>query len=122
MLIEKRRWLSEQDFASGFALAQTDPHHPPEAAGSAEPATPEATPPTMPMMSMMPMMPMMQNCMGMMEMMQNQIARLKLAAYSPDVTVEIPRNACRYFEFWRAQELIALGHERIMRAFEKSGK
>jgi NTE family protein len=57
-----------------------------------------------------------------MEMMQNQIARLKLAAYSPDVTVEIPRNACRYFEFWRAQELIALGHERTLRAFEKSGK
>ena len=57
-----------------------------------------------------------------MEMMQNTIARLKLAAYSPDVTVEIPRNACRYFEFWRARELIELGHERTLRAFEKSGK
>ena len=57
-----------------------------------------------------------------MEMMQNTIARLKLAAYSPDVTVEIPRNAARYFEFWRAQELIELGHERTMRAFEKNGK
>ena len=56
-----------------------------------------------------------------MEMMQNTIARLKLAAYSPDVTVEIPRNAARYFEFWRAQELIALGRERTMRAFEKNG-
>jgi NTE family protein len=57
-----------------------------------------------------------------MEMMQNTIARIKLAAYSPDVTVEIPRNACRYFEFWRARELIELGHERTLRAFEKSGK
>jgi NTE family protein len=52
-----------------------------------------------------------------METMQNTIARLKLAAYSPDVTVEIPRNACGYHEFWRAQELIALGRERTARAF-----
>lgn len=57
-----------------------------------------------------------------MEMMQITIARLKLAAYPPDVTVEIPRNACRYFEFWRARELIALGRERTVRAFEKSAK
>ena len=43
--------------------------------------------------------------------MQDTIARLKLAAHAPDVTVEIPRNACGYHEFWRAQELIALGRE-----------
>ena len=53
-----------------------------------------------------------------MEAMQNTIARLKLAAYSPDVTVEIPRNACGFFEFWRAEEfLIALGRERTAQAF-----
>ncbi len=54
-----------------------------------------------------------------METMQNTIARLKLAAYSPDVTVEIPRNACAYHEFWRAEELIALGRDRARRAFAK---
>jgi len=54
-----------------------------------------------------------------METMQNTIARLKLAAYSPDVAVEIPRNACAYHEFWRAEELIALGRERARRAFAK---
>lgn len=54
-----------------------------------------------------------------METMQNTIARLKLAAYSPDVTVEIPRNACAYHEFWRAAEMIALGRERARRAFVK---
>jgi NTE family protein len=32
-----------------------------------------------------------------MEAMQNTIARLKLAAYSPDVTVEIPRKCVRLF-------------------------
>jgi NTE family protein len=56
-----------------------------------------------------------------METMQNTIARLKLAAYSPDVTVEIPGNACGFHEFWRAEELIALGHERTARAFAKTG-
>ncbi|HEU0199694.1 MAG TPA: patatin-like phospholipase family protein [Burkholderiaceae bacterium] len=56
-----------------------------------------------------------------MEAMQNTIARLKLAAYSPDVTIEIPRNACGFHEFWRAEELIALGRERTAQAFAASG-
>jgi NTE family protein len=56
-----------------------------------------------------------------METMQNTIARLKLAAYSPDVAVEIPRNACGFHEFWRAAEMIALGRERTARAFARSG-
>jgi len=51
-----------------------------------------------------------------MEAMQNTIARLKLAAHSPDVTVKIPRNACGFYEFWRAKELIALGRERMAQA------
>ena len=52
-----------------------------------------------------------------MDAMQNTIAHLRLAAYSPDVIVEIPRNACGLLEFWRAEELIALGRERAARAF-----
>jgi NTE family protein len=56
-----------------------------------------------------------------MEAMQNTIARLKLAAYTPSVTVEIPRNACGFFEFWRGAELIALGRERTERAFAATG-
>jgi NTE family protein len=56
-----------------------------------------------------------------MEAMQNTIARLKLAAYSPDVTIEIPRNACGFHEFWRAKELIALGRERTAQAFAATG-
>ncbi len=54
-----------------------------------------------------------------MELMQDTIARLKLAAYAPDVTVQIPRDACGYHEFWRAEELIALGYERAAQAFAK---
>ena len=54
-----------------------------------------------------------------MQAMQDTIARLRLSAYSPDVTVEIPRNACGFFEFWRAEELIALGRERVALAFAR---
>jgi NTE family protein len=43
------------------------------------------------------------------ETMQSTISRLKLAAYSPDVIIEIPKNACGPFEFYRAAEMIALG-------------
>jgi len=57
-----------------------------------------------------------------MEAMQNTIARLKLAAYSPDVIVYIPRNACGFFEFWRAEEMIALGRERTAQAFAATGR
>lgn len=53
-----------------------------------------------------------------MEAMENTIARFKLAANSPDVVIELPRNACRIHEFWRAEEMIALGAERAARAFE----
>jgi NTE family protein len=48
--------------------------------------------------------------------MQNTIARLKMAAYSPDVVVKIPRNACGFLEFYRATEMIALGRQQAERA------
>jgi NTE family protein len=42
--------------------------------------------------------------------MQSTIARQKLAAYPPDYTIEIARNACGTLEFDRANEMIALGY------------
>ena len=50
------------------------------------------------------------------EVMQNTISRLKLAAYSPDVIIDIPKNACWSFEFYRAKELIALGRRKAEQA------
>jgi NTE family protein len=46
------------------------------------------------------------------EAMQSTIARQKLAAYPPDLTIEIPRNACRTLEFDRADEMIKLGYSK----------
>jgi len=42
--------------------------------------------------------------------MQNTIARQKLAAYPPDITIEIPRNACGMMEFTKVNEMIQLGY------------
>jgi NTE family protein len=50
------------------------------------------------------------------EVMQNTISRMKLAAYSPDVIIDIPKNACSSFEFYRAKELIALGRRKAEKA------
>ena len=44
--------------------------------------------------------------------MQNTIARQKLAAYPPDVLIDIPKNACTIMEFDRAAELIGLGYRK----------
>lgn len=44
--------------------------------------------------------------------MQSAIARQKLAAYPPDIVIEIPRNACRTLEFDRASEMIELGYSK----------
>ena len=55
-----------------------------------------------------------------MQAMQDTISQLRLSAYAPDVSIEIPRNACGFFEFWRAEELIELGRERAAQAFARS--
>jgi NTE family protein len=55
------------------------------------------------------------------ETMQNAIAALKLAAYAPDVIIDIPRDVCHAHEFHRARELIDIGEtltDQAMRARE----
>jgi len=44
------------------------------------------------------------------ETMQNAIAAVKLAAYAPDVVINVPRDVCDAHEFHRARELIGIGH------------
>lgn len=54
-----------------------------------------------------------------MQAMQDTISRLRQAPHTADVRIEIPRDACGFFEFWRAEEMIALGQERTARAFAR---
>jgi NTE family protein len=45
--------------------------------------------------------------------MQGVIARQKLAAYPPDIVIELPRNCCGTLEFDRADEMIELGYRSV---------
>lgn len=53
------------------------------------------------------------------DVMQGSIARLKLAAYAPDKVVEVPRDACTFFEFYRAKEMANLGYERTQQTLDE---
>ncbi len=57
--------------------------------------------------------------MASMQSMQDTITRLRMAEYSADVVVQVPRNACGFFDFWKAEELIALGRECAASAFAR---
>lgn len=50
---------------------------------------------------------------------QAALARHQMAAYPPDVLIEVPRTACRSLDFHRATELIDLGHELAARALDR---
>ena len=53
--------------------------------------------------------------------MQGAIARQKLAAYPPDHTIMIARDACGTLEFDRADEMIELGYKTIAKSFASKG-
>ena len=44
-----------------------------------------------------------------MDLMQANLSRLRLAAYEPDLLIQLPRNVSTAFEFYRARELIERG-------------
>jgi NTE family protein len=48
--------------------------------------------------------------------MQSTIARHKLAAYPPDIAIDISRNACGTFDFDRAAQIIDMGHRKTREA------
>jgi NTE family protein len=54
--------------------------------------------------------------------MQSTIARQKLAAYPPDIVIEIARNACGTLEFDRADEMIELGRTKTQACFDLTAR
>jgi NTE family protein len=56
------------------------------------------------------------------EAMQGTIARMKLAAYPPDIVINVPRNLCKTLEFDRADEIIEYGYKLCSEVFEKRAK
>lgn len=53
------------------------------------------------------------------DLVQATITRLKIAAQPPDLLITIPRNACAFYEFHRAAELIELGRVRTREALAR---
>ncbi|KRE97622.1 serine protease [Frateuria sp. Soil773] len=53
-----------------------------------------------------------------MDLMQANLSRLRLAAYEPDLLIQLPRNVSTAYEFYRAGELIERGREQARTALE----
>jgi len=51
---------------------------------------------------------------------QAALARHQMAAYPPDILIEVPRTACRSLDFHRATEVINLGRDLAARALDGS--
>ncbi|GAY13695.1 patatin-like phospholipase family protein [Mycobacterium sp. shizuoka-1] len=49
---------------------------------------------------------------------QAALARHQMAAYPPDLLIEVPRTACRSLDFHRAAEMIDLGRELAVKALD----
>lgn len=50
------------------------------------------------------------------DIMQNTVARLKTAAHGADLMIEIPRDICLTYEFYKAEEIIHIGRQRAEEA------
>ena len=53
--------------------------------------------------------------------MQAQISRMHLALDPPELVIRIPRDACLFYEFWRAKELIEIGRAEADKALDVAG-
>ncbi|MGO2134144.1 patatin-like phospholipase family protein [Marinobacter sp.] len=53
------------------------------------------------------------------ETMQSALVQYKIAGYPPDLLVNIPKNACRSYDYHKAPELIQLGRERMAAALDR---
>lgn len=54
------------------------------------------------------------------QVMQNRISQFSLEKDPPDVHIEISKDACGTFEFYRAKEMIELGRESCAKALDKA--
>ena len=52
-----------------------------------------------------------------MDLMQANLSRLRMAAYEPDLLIQLPRNISTVYEFYRARELIEHGRLQAREAF-----
>ncbi|MDN4164023.1 patatin-like phospholipase family protein [Cytophagales bacterium LB-30] len=53
------------------------------------------------------------------DLLQDKLTELTLASYQPEIVVNISRDECSTFEFYRAKELIKIGKEALQHALEE---
>ena len=51
--------------------------------------------------------------------MENALAQTQLEVHTPDIVIEIPRDACNFYEFYRAKEMIDIGRRRTEAALSR---
>ncbi|MEO6172502.1 MAG: patatin-like phospholipase family protein [Arenimonas sp.] len=51
--------------------------------------------------------------------MHSAMSRLQLAQDPPDLLIQIPRESCSFHEYWRAKEMIEIGHKIAMAALTR---
>ena len=63
---------------------------------------------------------------GLMDLMSHSLGtmhgfmtQVQLERYPPDLLIGIPENACAIYEFWRAEEMIALGRRAAGEALDQ---
>ena len=56
------------------------------------------------------------------ETMQATMAKYKMAGYEPDIEINIDRNACNFFELYRAKEMIEIGRHAALEALHGNKK
>ncbi|TZF88690.1 patatin-like phospholipase family protein [Cognatilysobacter lacus] len=53
--------------------------------------------------------------------MQAQVSRVQLALDPAELVIRIPRDACQFYEFWRAREMIEIGRGQAELALDAAG-
>jgi NTE family protein len=57
-----------------------------------------------------------------MKIMENTLAMAQLKVHAADVMIDIPRDACNFYEFHRAREMIELGRRQTEAALARFAK
>jgi NTE family protein len=52
-------------------------------------------------------------------LMTNHIAQMTLEQYSPDILIEISRDSCGTYDFYKASEMVEMGKHAAVQCLEK---
>ena len=57
---------------------------------------------------------------SMFETMQASLTQYKVAGYPPDAVITLSKDACSFYEFWRAEELINYGYNETIKILDQA--